>query len=575
MHYRKFVGIGLVVALLVVGVFLLVRTTGLSAEATARQEALSALGPVGVARDGDKDVSLSTSAVEEAPETQAVSPVAVNLSDIPVGVYDPNNQYDRWQRGEIDLEENEGIRGEAIMESLEEAAAKLQPNESIQLVSSEQSKSVLAAAGAFPSIDINGCCGGGANVPPDPEMAAGPNHVIAVVNVAFEIYDKTGTSLTGGPVTLQSFLGANSACTNLFDPNVLYDEKADRWMIAADSNGTGYCAAVSQTNNPLGSYWIYRFATGSGTLFFDYPHAGIGEDAIYLGANMFQFSLFFLDSRVWALDKAAMYTGASATALMRNLGSAPDTPQPLNLHGWNQGTWPTDKKHYFFAENNYNGADHNLYVWDGPFTGANTFATLAGVNLNTATGVTAGLPVDVNQSGSGGLITANDWRPLDFEYRNGYGWTTMTISCNPGGGVVNCVRWAQINLSTGAIGPAGAGVFASSGAHRFFPDLAVNKCDTMAVGYTRSGSSEFPGIWAAGRKSTTPAGVIGSERQIKAGEITYTAFDGAPRRWGDYTGMTVDPDGVTFWYLGEYSKNTGNTNGRWGTYIGYLTTSCP
>ena len=42
----------------------------------------------------------------------------------------------------------------------------------------------------------------------------------------------------------------------------------------------------------------------------------------------------------------------------------------------------------------------------------------------------------------------------------------------------------------------------------------------------------------------------------------------APRRWGDYTEMTIDPDGETFWYLGEYSKNTGTTSGRWGTYIG-------
>ena len=40
-----------------------------------------------------------------------------------------------------------------------------------------------------------------------------------------------------------------------------------------------------------------------------------------------------------------------------------------------------------------------------------------------------------------------------------------------------------------------------------------------------------------------------------------------PRRWGDYTGMTVDPGGETFWYLGEYSKDTGTTQGRWGNWI--------
>ena len=35
--------------------------------------------------------------------------------------------------------------------------------------------------------------------------------------------------------------------------------------------------------------------------------------------------------------------------------------------------------------------------------------------------------------------------------------------------------------------------------------------------------------------------------------------------------MTIAPDGTTFWYLGEYSKNTGTNSGRWGTWIGSFT----
>ena len=74
-----------------------------------------------------------------------------------------------------------------------------------------------------------------------------------------------------------------------------------------------------------------------------------------MGANMFSGS--FVDSRVWALDKAAMYTGAAAAFLMQNLGSTQDTPQPMNLHGWAQGTWPTDLKHYIITETGFNGAN--------------------------------------------------------------------------------------------------------------------------------------------------------------------------------------------------------------------------
>ena len=230
---------------------------------------------------------------------------------------------------------------------------------------------VLAPTGdtSFDSIDFTECCGGGGNVPPDPEIAAGPNHIIAVVNVAFEIYDKSGNSLVG-PTTFASFMSGNPACTGVFDPNVLYDEREDRFMLAIDADGTDYCLAVSQTSDPTGSWNLYSFVTGSSSLFFDYPHAGVGNDAIYMGANMFNnFTNAFVDSRIWAFDKAAMYAGSAASSVMINLGSNDDTPQPLNLHGWNQGTWPTSGPHYFITETGYNGADHTIYSWSDPVWG--------------------------------------------------------------------------------------------------------------------------------------------------------------------------------------------------------------
>ena len=39
--------------------------------------------------------------------TIVAEPSVADLSAIPAGVYDPNNQLDRWKRGEIDLTENE------------------------------------------------------------------------------------------------------------------------------------------------------------------------------------------------------------------------------------------------------------------------------------------------------------------------------------------------------------------------------------------------------------------------------------------------------------------------------------
>jgi hypothetical protein len=552
MFFRKLPRIGLPIALLAAGIWLVGLASSPAPETASRQEAIQAFAPASgdIVAAGDLTV----------PAVQLAEPYAINLRDVPAGLLDPNNQLHRWERGEIDLNEQDGIRSEMQLAELRAESTALLPSLAIQEPNGPNP--LTPALGInFDSLDYTECCGGGGNVPPDPELTVGPNHIIAVVNVALEIYDKSGNSLVG-PTTFDSFMSANPNCTGVFDPNAIYDESEDRYILGIDADGTGYCLAVSQTNDPTGSWNIYHFVTGSASIFFDYPHAGVGNDAIYMGANMFTFT--FLDSRIWAFDKQAMYAGQPATAVMRNLGSNEDTPQPLNLHGWNQGTWPTSGPHYFVTETGYNGADHTIWAWDDPF-GANTLTAVGTFDLNATTGVTSGLPLASVQSG-GGTLDGGDWRPLDFEYRNGFGWTTMTIACNPGSGSVNCVRWAQIDPTTATV--MQSGVLSSSGDYRFHPDLAVNHCDDLALGYTKSSSSTFPGVFYAGRQGTDPLNTLQAETLIKAGEINYTSFEfSSPRRWGDYTGMTIDPDGTTFWYLGEYSKNTGTTQGRWGTYI--------
>ena len=559
MFHSKFARTTVLLFLIAAGFWLLVNTSvGPSSESPGRQAAVQRMASNGASSQID---------TSSGSGQGFAIPVEVNLQDIPANVYDPNNQYDRWQRGEIDLIEQDGIISQEERALLQAEALRLPASENINIAQDSPSPAAPAAGKKFDSIDITECCGGGANVPPDPELAVGPNHIIAAVNVAFEIYDKNGSSLFG-PTTFSSFLSADSNCTGLFDPNAIYDEAADRFILGIDADGTHYCIAVSQTGDPTGSWNIYSYSTASSSEFFDYPHAGVGQDAIYMGANIFDPG--FVDSRVWAFDKNAMYAGNGAAFVRKSLGQNEDTPQPLHLHGWNQNTWPTSGPHYFFTETNYNGANYSVFSWADPF-GANNWSKVGTMNLVTATGVTAGYPVDVPQSG-GSNIQANDWRPNDFEYRNGYAWTTMTIGCNPGSGTVNCIRWAKINPSTASV--IDSGVYASNNAYRTFPNLAVNQCEDMAVGYTKSSSSTYPSIYFTGRQSDDAAGTLQSESSLKAGETSYTAFDSVPHRWGDYTGMTIDPDGKTFWYLGEYSKNTGSSYGRWGTYIGSFSYDC-
>jgi hypothetical protein len=87
-----------------------------------------------------------------------------------------------------------------------------------------------------------------------------------------------------------------------------------------------------------------------------------------------------------------MYSRTTAASVMRNLGSNEDTPQPLNLHGWSTGTWPTTVRTTSLPKPITMGPT----IPFGPgliHLGLTRFTAVGSFNLNTATGITAGMPV--------------------------------------------------------------------------------------------------------------------------------------------------------------------------------------
>jgi len=526
------------------------------------------------------------------------------------------------------LASGDEVRGGARIESrftdeevaaAEKAARKQKKSANVQNLDGSSKpvgqKPMLEAE--FNGIDAADCCDDvpfTATVPPDPDIAVGPNHVIVVVNVAFEIYDKAGNSLTGGPVGFSQFFDPSigtdptAACPaysgrGVFDPDVVYDAANDRFILGIDLAGTDYCMAVSQTGDPTGAWNRYSFPADVNGAFFDFPHMGVGQDAIFVGSNQFGGTLpYGFQGRVFAVDKAALYSGAGPVPVMTREMAPPGLEGPLNvkLDGTPQpAQTPTGSAQYIMTEF-FDGVVHSVYSWEDPF-GADVFTLVGDVDLATASGVPCPdfscFPVAWPQKGSPEILNGNDYRGQETKVHDGYLWTTQTVSCNPGKGTRNCIRWAQIDpakvvpapdqtafpLDATTDGVVQAGVFGSDWGYRSFPSIAVNMCGDMAVGYSysaapgNSGGSWYPSVYVAGRKATDPPGVIGGERLLKKGPEDYTSFQNnggvAPERWGDYTGMQTYGD--EFWYVGEYAGGepaisiiSGRNLGNWGTYVG-------
>jgi hypothetical protein len=94
---------------------------------------------------------------------------------------------------------------------------------------------------------------------------------------------------------------------------------------------------------------------------------------------------------------------------------------------------------------------------------------------------------------------------------------------------------------------------------------AMDKFGNLAVGYSVSSASVFPGIRYAGRLATDPLGELTQgEAELIAGSGVQTSTGS---RWGDYSMMAVDPvDDCTFWYTTEYYQTTSSTG--WQTRVG-------
>ncbi len=578
MFSSKAFRITLVIGFITLGVWLMSRSSGLSPETVTRFEAQQlALAP---GRSGISGSSADLSVNDpRLVKSEAVAPISVDVRDLPSRAHDFDPFLKSLEEGRRDFETVDGPLNDSTFQALVAESAKQGVESNIQNYSANLLASTLTGGTNWDAIQYNESQAG---VPPDPDLTVGRDHVIVGVNTSFQIFDKTGTSLVG-PTLFDDFWGNNcgtgAATMSFFDPFLDYDEKEGRYILgitaydtAVNGGDNGYaCIAVSQADNAAGQWWLYSFdgnPGGGSDYFFDYPHLGVGQDALYLSANMFGAS--FVRNHVMAFDKFAMYAGQSANSVKINVGSNNFTLQPAKMHGYDHGGWPTNANEpHYFVDAQYGNNQNTLTVWQfsDPFGSASL--TQAGtVNVNSYS-----LPVSQPQQGNSSNLEGNDDRLLDVKYWDGKLYATHTIGCNPGGGTVNCIRWYIIDIGSGSPSLADQGTFASSGVYRSFPAIAPNACGDLMVGYTQTNNSMYPSVYVAGREAADASGQLKNETLLKAGEDPYFAYDvpqyGTTYRWGDYTGMGIDPDGVTFWYVGEYSRDQANAD--WATWVGSYT----
>lgn len=451
--------------------------------------------------------------------------------------------------------------------------------------------------------------------PPDTHGAIGPNHAVTLLNSGFAVRNKSGGFVLS-QIPLAWFwlpVGGSPGFPGYlpFDPRILYDQYAQRWVAVSSGNpnnqdGSGaswLLVAVSETTDPTGFWNYYAFEVFNPFHFGDWlddPSLGLDRNNYIIAGNIFQINGPFRHSDVYIFDKSKLIAGVPV---------AWGTDYSITHDPCGDMAFSYQSCHSFLPVN-HQYSDENFLISEG-WTDVNT-RRLRYIRFNPIFGI--GAAATVLCAGQVGLtevgcynfylndgpqpsgcasieagvtrLTSNAVLRMDPVTEHPYLWLTHTVGVVASG---NCptdleppsrpeIRWYQFDaegipdqriVQWGQIG--------NPLLHYFYPSIAVNKFECVLLGFSGSSVSNYGSAFYTTRMKQDPPYTMQPVALLKAGVDPYRKLDGYGRnRWGDYSATCVDPaDDQTLWTVQEYAYDDlpqfGSCNeqsSRWSTWWG-------
>ena len=395
--------------------------------------------------------------------------------------------------------------------------------------------------------------------PPDANGCVGPNHYMQTINTVYTIYNKAG-DLLAGPTALNTlFSGVPGSSCNNGDPIVLYDEQADRWMVAEFSlcEATDYMLiAVSTTNDPTGTWHKYSFDVDDMP---DYEKFGIWQDGYYMGTNN------STGNDIYVFQRSQMLVGGTAQGIGFN-----NPWRPTTIDGFmcvppidNDGTFaPAGSPGMFITINDdaIGGGTDQLWLYeldvDWTTPSNSTFTRIQQLDV-AAFDSNFGEDWDnIQQPGTSKQLDAIPQVIMNVpQYRN-FGSYQTIVCCHTvdvDGTDHAGLRWYELRKTGSDWSVRQQGTYAPDGNSRWMGSIMLNTSGELGIAYSISSASVYPGIRYAGQSATAFAAATGildvTEDIIQNGISSQTATN----RYGDYAALQVDPaDNETFWFTTEY-----------------------
>lgn len=435
-----------------------------------------------------------------------------------------------------------------------------EPNALSEMLGQTSGQSLFSNLSRFPGIGFTGA------YPPDPHIAAGPTHVVQVVNTRIAFFRKSdGVKIFDQPMENPGFYsGVTGVGTFVFDPKVIFDPDTNRFIALAldvdfNTGVSQFEISVSDDADPTGVWHHYvidntLFDPFGNPFWGDYPSLGVNKDYLAVTTNVFAFAGGAPPAsvQVQVMDKAPMLTGDSVTA---DTIFMPDFTVQLCKKSAPGGTRPV----YGLALESFgSSAVYAIYkTAEGPEVAR---ASVAVPNFSGAPGLALANDNGLDTIGERNMdLSALD---NDLVYAHTVGNQTQSFQLR------SKVRWVELDANEwpakGTPSFRQAGDIAYPGnASALMPAICKTVEGAIVAVFTHCSDTLNPRLAVAVRRPIDLPGTMGAPADL-ANSPGFPG-QGFGMRWGDYAGAVIDPsDPKKVWGCTELLLN-GNLD--WSTAI--------
>jgi hypothetical protein len=396
------------------------------------------------------------------------------------------------------------------------------------------------------------------SVPNDNTLAVSDDGMLmSAINTSIYFFDTNNDTLLK-MVSLSAFSDTLNLVPDQYDPKLLYDPSADKFIIVylagfLDST-SDIVVGFSQTSDPLGLWNMYYLPGNplSDTSWSDFPAIAMTENELFVTVNLLEnnetWQNAFKQSVVWQIDKTTGYTGAlMQTKLWYNI--LYDGKSIRNLNPVQGGSQLYGPDIYLVSDRNFDIQNDTIFLLHISDDLSNTSATLT---VNPVLSDKAyGMPPKAHQQW-GHTFETNDARILGSFYENNeiqfVGNTIDTLSGDASfyHGIMNDVTGSpsiHLNIFSDTL-CFGYPNLSYTG------DNATNNSAIITVNH--SSASTCPGYSAFYYDGS---GNYSPRITLKKGETYVNLITGSYERWGDYSGSQrkYDEPGKV-WVVGSFGK---------------------